>query len=1300
MGEQQADSSANTEDPSSWPSEGGGQSETDSSSKSNNSDNYANLGRDQQREERRPSLKGSQAEVAASSAAESSSDKSNNSANWPQPERDEMAAGGRPKAGQQEHHLARCSALGGSRRRSSRRRKSGQPRQVRFQPLAQPIEPPPPPALGGRTDEPESKLAGQAEFGAQRRAGWRSRRVQLAAKPLTRRLHHLSNIRFNKIKLRSFNTLAHHFQQTIAASYQQADSFKPSSERQQQQQQQAAAKPKRASQAAASSNGLAANATLNEHANEEDFGWGSDFDEQSLDSSHADETSSGGYLLEIGKSSGDFRAIGDVIQDQGISGQFKRIELSVCPSPERCSPLLRRSSGRRRSRSREQETAGEPLLRLQRQESGQRRLRLELEQFHCDRMAGEPALGHLEREGGSACWRPAEGRQAEARVCAQAERQDEEEEEEAELRSLEARQGFKQIRDKLKVILDQRLASYERSACAASGADSATSGAISQAANKIVNADTTSPAHSQAKESCGKTGAATITTLTTTATTTATTKSAAAAAATGGIGEFDCQSHCSDESSSSGLDSNHSGSQDSGHSTQHSGYSAHSCPLGRSHRHSSAEPSPSAQSDGGPPPSCIGRAVHDGPHSLSPPSESPQVNANEQQTTDSLRPKVAPADHESQERRNRFLQNRLIINSKLESMFKSRNPQKGPSSSQAARSLAAVQSGVAFAADGQRPLSAQTSWRSQPTVNLLPNLHTQQSCQERAVSNESGKQSGSIEPETRLRLLEQQRQMSLKLKQKPRRKSAKRALMNPATILDSNNTDDNGSYASCSSSSELYLAGSHLSRYNQDSLTKQLSMICLRQAGQPVQSHHESATSGQANHLHQRQQSHLAASAASPAAAAANQVGERQQVTKSNSNSNGNASREPRPALSLRQLVKDVIDDCEKPGKLSTLTMSILNRSDSLSSDLAISADETSSCAPDPSRPSTLGSASRNEMVVSTSDQSASSSSSLSSLSDSNRQPSPADQRQSRCPCRHSASNEQRSPPHCYQQHHQLRGQHSTPQAGQRDQVNQPPPLPVDQSLSSVGSIDGLEYNRTCSELSFDQRLSGTPARGGHSQGVGLAPSGPARLSPQTNTVKRAPKSTIGSYLKSLREISRFKLPKVKLISGNTCDNQNANGYETSAHLAANNKTSDFIGQKSPPLKHVGYNVQLNSEEARYKNHNYEYQLDAFATSTARQPEGSSTIAGAWRSRIKRASVIGSPVSASSVCAKEDGLTNHFVTISNRKWKSCHLRTSLMQIGFTGNGDNNCSANSGSQAKQHLAYLDNSRNFTDDDHYY
>lgn len=873
-----------------------------------------------------------------------------------------------------------------------------------------------------------------------------------AAKPFTRKFHHLShNIKFNKIKLKSFNNLAHQLHQTLTNS---TNNFVPSNN---------------ISSQTAASNG-----------DDEDFGWGSDFDEyESTESSltsqqqdsKTDNGTSGGYLLEIGKSSCDFRAIEDVIQDQGTSGHFKRLDMSTC----------------------HRETA--------------------IEQTRLDE-----ADENLEVE------------------------EEDGEDDEAELRSLEARQGFRQIRDKLKVILDQRLANYEKSVAEVEDDDKTNKIATSLPINsskvdapattlssnslKIVTSSASgeevSPSTSDSISPTTSTSTKTVTTTTTALSPTSTTTTPPA---NNGCAEFeDCQSHCSDESSPSsvGLDSNHSSGQDSGHSTQHSGYSTASSAMqhrhGNQHHHVNYEHAQTGVD--------VGSPIQSETLSVSPPP-----------SCDKLPPQVLDSSDEmSQERRSRFLQNRLIINSKLESMFKSRN------------------------------LSASTNKQSADDKQEPNNIKQLQ---------QQVKQSTVIDSETRVRLLEQQRQISLKLKQKPRRKLAKRAFMVNSNVEEDTASTNAGEHNrhthhyNESPYNKVVIPNTctgTIRHNNYESLTKQLSMICLRQAGRQLAVFQKPLDK---NHL-------------GTSSYATNQGSNWNEATTSASSRhvgpgfNTPPQQQPKAAMSLRQLVKDVIDDCEKPSNLSSLTI----RSDSLSSDL--SGDEAGTMTPPQQQhhdrlveenqymanqsfnddsmikhQAARGHVYRNHRYQNHIYASPTSSLSLSSLPAATattitgvRSSSPVaneaneEGNSNKCLTNQamtiepigymvhpiqlptismkSTSHYQHYDPddpryyHHHQQQLQLQQQHHQQQVAAGDQ-----------SISSIGSIDGLEYKSSSGYSNSELCLQSA-----HMINVDETAGVLANHNATTVGFVKMQKSTIGSYLKSLRELSRFKkLPKVKLIT-------------------------------------------------------------------------------------------------------------------------------------------------------------------------
>lgn len=780
-----------------------------------------------------------------------------------------------------KEHFVRSSALAGSRR-SSRRRRSARQRQVRFQPIPQSIN-----ISAASSSDSQSTDGSKAVKGARSAAAYKAFQAgkrsvsHLSTKPLARKLNGLKLL--NKITLKSFNSLAHQLHQTLSYTPSKQANFAGCQTTGSRLGQQLFGADQR-SQVGEPAESLGSDERDEDGDDDDDYDWGSDFDEQSsLESIEVGQTvtAPAGYQLEIGRASSDFRAIEDVIQDRGISGQFKRLDDNQIQPSNRdrstCEPNIDRSDTR---------------------EVANKDNELEDEQESVDGDADEE------------------------------EDDDDEEDEEAELRSLEARQGFKQIRDKLKIILDQRLANYEASSSVATTprpaethppqqqqlkpqsqpqqqqqhypetgllqTKPATAEQGKQAAigsqRMVYKAPTERDEdnadcrllHQQVKSKQRHSGQLDVQETAHRQATNLEEKhyedhhdyqpAANQPQQARQQGEFDCQSHCSD--ASSGLESNHSGSQDSGHSTQHSAYSTGS----------DARPS-TAQSE------CPARPADRGP----PASVSP-VSSNFSQSV------CQASETDEDERRTRFLKNRLIINSKLESMLKVRS--------------------TANISAPSEPMS-ETSLRPHARGSLDNGVH-------------------QMSPETRLKLLEQQRQMSLKLKQKPRRKSAKLLMMNhagalaatTATSVDSN-TSENGSYlGSASSASEAgrlpahhqandFKSASSTSSRRQDTLTKQLSMVCLRHVNQLTNNPTaDSKLYSEQSHCRPISMISSVFSLASPAP-----------ISPYDTMSFGVRGG----ALSLRQLVKEVIDDSERPDRM---TRSIQDWTGSSESDIARSSPE------------------------------------------------------------------------------------------------------------------------------------------------------------------------------------------------------------------------------------------------------------------------------------------------------------------------------------------------------------------------
>lgn len=245
--------------------------------------------------------------------------------------------------------------------------------------------------------------------------------AQLSTKPLKKRLD-----RLNRITLKSFNTLAHQIQQSLSTpliytpNKQQHATPHPNATRDSA----CMITPKRDDETRRQSSKhifeeSQTNHRLNQveghHAvgevgtvveqDDDYYDWGSDFDDQSsLDSTNCEHQvpESSCYLLEIGRACSDVRAMDDVIQDRGISGQFKQLaEQQVQPTSDFICAAVMDKNGRFTSDD------GEESLPVKMSDGN------ETDDSRDDLQAVE-----LQR----------------------------------------SPQGFKQIRDKLKIILDQRLA--------------------------------------------------------------------------------------------------------------------------------------------------------------------------------------------------------------------------------------------------------------------------------------------------------------------------------------------------------------------------------------------------------------------------------------------------------------------------------------------------------------------------------------------------------------------------------------------------------------------------------------------------------------------------------------------------------------------------------------------------------------------------------------------------------------------------------------------------------------------------
>lgn len=182
--------------------------------------------------------------------------------------------------------------------------------------------------------------------------------------------------------------------------------------------------------------------------------------------------------------------------------------------------------------------------------------------------------------------------------------------------------------------------------------------------------------------------------------------------------------------------------------------------------------------------------------------------------------------------------------------------------------------------------------------------------------------------------------------------------------------------------------------------------------------------------------------------------------------------------------------------------------------------------------------------------------------------------------------------------------------------------------------------------------------------------SGPDTTSKKPISDKCAGKSaTIKSFLRqSWRDFSKLKLARVKSKLVSVASKHSP----TSTPTTANNDNSlnvNSLGLQSDSLNAYHHRLKLGllEEEAAalHLTNNHQrpvanHQSTAFARSDA-------------------------------------GFANHFVTLSNRKWKSCNLRTNIVQFALTNNNTNHIYNTSPFSSGRDLAYLNNSRNFTDDD---
>lgn len=243
-------------------------------------------------------------------------------------------------------------------------------------------------------------------------------------------------------------------------------------------------------------------------------------------------------------------------------------------------------------------------------------------------------------------------------------------------------------------------------------------------------------------------------------------------------------------------------------------------------------------------------------------------------------------------------------------------------------------------------------------------------------------------------------------------------------------------------------------------------------------------------------------------------------------------------AISLRQLIKNVVDDTEQPNKLSTLTMHVLNRTDSFNSDLAIS-----------------DGASLSRSI------SSSSLSSLSSLDNSHR-------------CTITSNKEQESS--------LVVADNNNHRSNEANSLTN-----ADHDCIDRDYTDERQFNTNQERRRFD-------------------------TSNNSDSIKmNKDKSTIGHYLKSLKEFNiptKFKMPKVKLLTQTTTTTNN----------------------------------QQQQDNQYYTDHNVSLDVDANISNdnNDKRDHGKGIFNGS-----------------------SEGLANHFVTISNRRWKSCNLKGNLTNNG-------------------------------------
>lgn len=387
--------------------------------------------------------------------------------------------------------------------------------------------------------------------------------------------------------------------------------------------------------------------------------------------------------------------------------------------------------------------------------------------------------------------------------------------------------------------------------------------------------------------------------------------------------------------------------------------------------------------------------------------------------------------------------------------------------------------------------------------------------------------------------------------------------------------------------------------------------------------------------------------------------------------------------LSLRQLVIDVIDNCEKPGKLSTLTRSVLNRSNSLCSNLSSSHDELQSekfdnsvgkndvkhgdhCITKTRTLTTVGHHTHHHHDLTVNNP----------LYTHNLTKNFVPNKEA--PTIQLPNKSLYTPQQSRNDIDNIENENTFTSSIQTHNTNS---TFVERSMSSVNTIDGLEHRSiNQNSISFEPN-----------QELG-ADSTTASSQRQNHPMNHAKIALKKYFTQGWRDFSKlgggFARLKSKFSQTTSSPTNEMDGSECGSSNSAPINNQQHNSQQLESIR----SCIINNDNCDINN-NKQMANDLIAN------------------HVQNSHHLGGSPQANSVAfARSDaGLANHFVTLSNRKWKSCHLRGNIMHIALNGNNNNNYNnininnnisnvdKTSPFSSGRDLAYLDNSRNFTDDD---